>query len=53
MGNREQQTKSRLIPKEELIVAYQNIDASLTAADLQAIKDAFGAVLQNFPFSST
>jgi len=29
---------------------YQNIDASVSAADLQAIKDAFAAVLTKLPF---
>ncbi len=29
---------------------YQNIDASLSAADLQDIKDAFGVVLSKLPF---
>ena len=29
---------------------YQNIDASISAADLQAIKDAFGVVLNKLPF---
>ncbi|HMG76419.1 MAG TPA: hypothetical protein VK582_23290 [Pyrinomonadaceae bacterium] len=29
---------------------YQNIDASVSAADLQAIKDAFAAILTKLPF---
>lgn len=29
---------------------YQNIDASLSAADVQAVKDAFAAVLTKLPF---
>lgn len=29
---------------------YQNIDASLSAADLQEVKDAFAKVLQRLPF---
>ena len=29
---------------------YQNIDATLSAADLQAIKDAFSLILQKLPF---
>jgi hypothetical protein len=29
---------------------YQNIDASLSAADIQAVKDAFAAVLNKLPF---
>jgi hypothetical protein len=29
---------------------YQNIDASLSAADVQAVKDAFAAVLNKLPF---
>jgi hypothetical protein len=29
---------------------YQNIDATISDADLQAVKDAFAAVLQKLPF---
>src|SRR5207248_3117760 len=29
---------------------YQNIDASISAADLQAIKDAFATIKQKLPF---
>jgi nickel-dependent lactate racemase len=29
---------------------YQNIDATLSAADMQAVKDAFAAVLAKLPF---
>lgn len=29
---------------------YQNIDATLSAADLQAVKDAFAEVLEKLPF---
>jgi hypothetical protein len=29
---------------------YQNIDATLSAADMQAVKDAFAAVLTKLPF---
>lgn len=29
---------------------YQNIDAVLSAADLQAVKDAFATILQKLPF---
>jgi hypothetical protein len=29
---------------------YQNIDATISASDLQAVKDAFAAVLQKLPF---
>lgn len=29
---------------------YQNIDASLSAADVQAVKDAFTAILNKLPF---
>ena len=29
---------------------FQNIDATLTAADLQAVKDAFTTILQKLPF---
>lgn len=31
-------------------MAYQNIDASLSVADIQAIKDAFAAILTKLPF---
>lgn len=31
-------------------MAYQNISASLSAADLQAVKDAFATVLEKLPF---
>lgn len=29
---------------------YQNIDATLSAADLQAVRDAFAVILQKLPF---
>jgi hypothetical protein len=48
-----QTTITQTIPnhhKEKSIMPYQNIDASLSAADLQAINDAFAAVLQKLPF---
>jgi len=32
---------------------YQNIDASISAADLQAIKDAFATIKQKLPFLVT
>lgn len=31
-------------------MSYQNIDASLSAADMQAVKDAFATILQKLPF---
>lgn len=31
-------------------MSYQNIDASLSAADMQAVKDAFADVLKKLPF---
>ncbi len=31
-------------------MSYQNIDATLSAADMQAVKDAFAAVLNKLPF---
>jgi hypothetical protein len=36
--------------KEELIMSYQNINTSLSAADAQAVRDAFAAVLNKLPF---
>ncbi len=29
---------------------YQNIDASLSAADMKAVKDAFNTILRKLPF---
>jgi hypothetical protein len=31
-------------------MAYQNIDASLSVADIQAVKDSFAAILTKLPF---
>ncbi|MFL6214582.1 MAG: hypothetical protein ACJ74J_11910 [Blastocatellia bacterium] len=31
-------------------MAYQNIDATISAADLQAVRDAFARVLEKLPF---
>src|SRR5256714_5036673 len=36
--------------KEESIMSYQNIDASLSAASLQAVKDAFTLIVEKLPF---
>jgi hypothetical protein len=33
-----------------MIMPYQNIDALLSVADLQAVKDAFAVILQKLPF---
>lgn len=34
-------------------MSYQNIDASVSAADLKTIKDAFAAILEKLPFLVT
>ena len=38
------------IKNEEMIMPYQNINVSLSAADAQAVKDAFEAILNKLPF---
>jgi hypothetical protein len=45
--NRKQLTK---LHRRSQIRPYQNIDASLSAADLQAVKNAFTTVLEKLPF---
>jgi len=42
-----------LLTKGGLTMPYQNIDATLSAADLQAVKDALATIVQKLPFLVT
>lgn len=39
--------------KENFVMGYQNIDAVISAADLQAVRDAFETIVQKLPFLVT